>query len=188
MATPWYDTQLKNRNYLSPIGFRLGIRKAPKVSYLCQEVSIPTMELGVVELNYRGYAAVPTEGNIKFGDFRVEFLVDENLENYLELHDWMVGLGVPTTQDERDNFMKQMSDTKYPEFANIEEFSDATLSVLNNNNQTNFQVRFYDMFPVALDPMTFDVTAGDNNYFTVGATFRYNFYEFLFPGDEGYTG
>jgi hypothetical protein len=189
MASEWYDRQLKNRNYLSPIGFRLNIQKAPKVSFLCQQVSIPQMELGTVEVNYMGYASVPYEGNIKYGDFSVEFLVDENLENYLELHDWMVGLGVPTTQDERSAFVEDMRQMKkYKDFDEMQEVSDADLFVMNNNLQTNFQVKFIDMFPVSLAPLAFDVTSGDNNYFTCTATFRYNYYEFIQEGEEGYVG
>ena len=55
--------------------------------------------------------------------------------------------------------------------------SDATLQVLNNNNVANFDVTFKDAFPVALSSLPFDVTSGDNSYFTATATFRYTLYE-----------
>ena len=77
---------------------------------------------------------------------------------------------------------------KYKDFDEMQEVSDADLFVMNNNLQTNFMVKFIDMFPVALAPLTFDVTAGDNNYFTCSATFRYNYYEFIQEGEEGYVG
>jgi len=188
MASEWYDKQLKNRNYLSPIGFRLNIIKAPKVSFLCQQVSIPSIELGSIDVYYKGYAAVPYEGNLKYADFTVEFLVDEDLQNYLELHDWMVGLGVPTSQADKSSFVQNLKEKNYTNYEDIEDTSDADLFVLNNNLQTNFQVKFIDMFPVSLSPLSFDVTSGDNNYFTCSATFRYNYYEFIMQGEAGYVG
>jgi hypothetical protein len=73
-------------------------------------------------------------------------------------------------RDWKDKYARSMT-TKDPRF------SDATLQVLNNNNIVNFDVVFKDMFPVSLSTVTFDVTAGDNNFLTATATFKYTLYE-----------
>ena len=31
----------------------------------------------------------------KFQDFTLRFMVDENLENYMKIHNWLTGLGFP---------------------------------------------------------------------------------------------
>jgi hypothetical protein len=37
---------------------------------------------------------------ILFEDFSLRFLVDENLENYMEIHNWIRGLGFPESLEE----------------------------------------------------------------------------------------
>ena len=57
--------------------------------------------------------------------------------------------------------------------------SDCNLMVLNNNNLTNFEVKFRDVFPIELSSLPFDVTRSDNDFFTATATFKYTYYEIV---------
>ena len=170
----WYDDQLSNKNYLSPIGFLFVLDKAKKVSFLCQKADIPTVTLGDVQIPTRGLVPIPVEGNMRYSDFTIDFIVDENLENYMQLHNWMRALGTPQEFKERKLWKDQHAKntpSKDPRF------SDATLQVLNNNNIANFDVVFKDLFPVNLSTLAFDVTGTDNDYMVASATFKYTLYE-----------
>ena len=169
----WYEDQLSNRNFLSPIGFLFILDKARKVSFLCQKAEIPTVELGQVEIPTRGLVPIPVEGNMRYSEFSIEFIVDEDLRNYMQIHNWMRALGTPQEFKERRVWLDKYADSPSED----PRFSDATLQVLNNNNIANFDVVFKDMFPVSLSSLPFDVTGGDNDYFTSTATFRYTLYE-----------
>ena len=169
----WYNDQLTNRNFLSPIGFLFILDKARKVSFLCQKAEIPTVELGQVEIPTRGLVPIPVEGNMRYSEFSMEFIVDEDLRNYMQIHNWMRALGTPQEFKERRVWLNKYADSPSED----PRFSDATLQVLNNNNIANFDVVFKDMFPVSLSSLPFDVTGGDNDYFTATATFRYTLYE-----------
>ena len=169
----WYNDQLTNRNFLSPIGFLFLLDKARKVSFLCQKAEIPTVELGQVEIPTRGLVPIPVEGNMRYSEFSMEFIVDEDLRNYMQIHNWMRALGTPQEFKERRVWLNKYADSPSED----PRFSDATLQVLNNNNIANFDVVFKDMFPVSLSSLPFDVTGGDNDYFTSTATFRYTLYE-----------
>ncbi|ADO98975.1 head-proximal tip of tail tube tail completion + sheath stabilizer protein [Prochlorococcus phage P-SSM7] len=169
----WYSDQLTNRNFLSPIGFLFLLDKARKVSFLCQKAEIPTVELGQVEIPTRGLVPIPVEGNMRYSEFSMEFIVDEDLRNYMQIHNWMRALGTPQEFKERRVWIDKYADSPSED----PRFSDATLQVLNNNNIANFDVVFKDMFPVSLSSLPFDVTGGDNDYFTSTATFRYTLYE-----------
>ena len=50
MSENWYESQVQNRNYLSPIGFLFVLEKARKISYLCQSTSIPTLSVGAIDI------------------------------------------------------------------------------------------------------------------------------------------
>ena len=169
----WYQDQLTNRNFLSPIGFLFILDKARKVSFLCQKAEIPTVELGQVEIPTRGLVPIPVEGNMRYSEFSMEFIVDEDLRNYMQIHNWMRALGTPQEFKERRVWLNKHADSPSED----PRFSDATLQVLNNNNIANFDVVFKDMFPVSLSSLPFDVTGGDNDYFTATTTFRYTLYE-----------
>ena len=169
----WYQEQLTNKNFLSPIGFVFLLNKARKTSFLCQKANIPTMELGDVNIPTAGFVPIPVEGNIQYQDLSIEFIVDEDLRNYMELHNWMRALGTPQSRGERNQWREKWEDHPTED----SRYSDATLQILNNNNIANFDVVFKSVFPTSLTSLPFDVTSGDNNYLTATATFRYTLYE-----------
>ena len=169
----WYSEQLTNRNFLSPIGFLFLLDKAKKVSFLCQKAEIPEITLGTVDIPTAGLVRMPREGNIIYNVLSLDFIVDEDLRNYMELHNWMRALGTPQDLGERKTWKDLHEKTPTQDGR----FSDATLQVLNNNNNANFDVVFKDLFPVNLSTLSFDVTANDNDFFTATATFRYTLYE-----------
>ena len=175
MGANWYEQQIKNNNYLSPIGFKFIIEKAPKTSYLCQSASIPEINLGEIEVA-TPFVPISFEGNFKYGDLSFQFLVDENLENYLEIHNWMRALGTPFDFQERARFedkVRQIEDRQRDR--NI--FSDGTLMVQTNNLTSNFSIVFVDMFPTVLSTLDFDATVTETNYLTANVSFAYTYYE-----------
>ena len=123
----WYQDQLTNKNFLSPIGFLFILDKAQKVSFLCQKAEIPTLTLGDVQIPTRGLVPIPVEGNMRYSDFTIEFIVDENLENYMQIHNWMRALGTPQELKERKLWRDQHQDSPTQD----PRFSDATLQVLS---------------------------------------------------------
>ena len=176
MSSSWYEKQLSSNNYLSPIGFVLIIEKSKKVSYLCQRAAIPTFNVGSIDVFNQGRVPIPVIGNATFDNFTVDFIVDENLENYMEIHNWM--RSISGAIDDSDYF-EWKSDLR-PSINDKEprpSVSAGTLQVLNNNNLNNFDVVFKDLFPVNLSTLSFDVTGGDNDYFIATATFKYTLYE-----------
>ena len=174
----WYQDNLTNNNFLSPIVFVFILEKARKVSFLCHKAEIPPMTLGEVNIPTRGLAPIPLEGNITFGELSIDFIVDEDLRNYMEIHNWIRALGVPEGHNERVKWENQyLNDTRAIKGLNNPKYSDGTLQVLNNNNLVNFDVVFEDLFPVSLTTLPFDVTGTDNDYVTATATFKYTLYQ-----------
>tara|TARA_B100002019_G_C21244559_1_gene587591 strand:+ start:202 stop:747 length:546 start_codon:yes stop_codon:yes gene_type:complete len=169
----WYESQVENRNFLSPIGFIFILEKAKKVSYLCQTASIPTMTVGSIDIPTGGFAALPIDGNAVYQQLDLQFIVDESMENYMQIHNWMRALGTPESFDARDLWKTE----KNRGLADDPLVSAGTLQVLNNNNNSNFDVVFKNLFPISLSTLQFDVTAGDNEYFRATASFKYSSYQ-----------
>ena len=80
-----FDNQISNRNYLAPTGFRFSVSRAPKVTYFGIQVNIRSLTLGIAQQpSYLKDIPRPGE-KIDFEDLTLTFLVDEDLENYLEI-------------------------------------------------------------------------------------------------------
>ena len=173
-----FENQINNRNYLSPLGFKLIISKIPKVDFLCQAANIPSISMGTaVQSTYLKDIAVPGDKPV-YDDLTVRFIIDENMENYLSLNKWITGLGYPESLKQ----YQQLSDVG-PDLATQDnsdprwfEFSDATLQILSSNYQPNINVNFRGCFPVAVSTLEFDSSQRDYSYFTCEATFKYDYY------------
>ena len=77
-------------------GFKFTLQKSfRKVDFFSKSVSIPNLTLGAaVQSSY--FRDIPVPGDkLQYGDLDVEFFIDENLENYLQIEQWMRGLGFP---------------------------------------------------------------------------------------------
>ena len=170
-----FPTQISNRNFLSPGGFRFTLAKYPKVAYFCQSANIPAISVG--ELTQpTPFRPIPFEGVLSYQTLSLRFLVDENLENYLIIHNWMRGLGVPEKFQERQDLINSSPNNRTSGIGE-KEFADGTLTVLNSNFQPKFNVVFKDMFPISLNTLEFDAAVSDTDYFNSVVEFNYLQYE-----------
>ena len=169
-----WPNQINNRNFLSGIGFKFNLGKYPKVDFFCNTARIPEVTLGTAtQPSYLKDIDVPGE-KISYGDLTIQFLVDENMENYRIIHDWITGLGFPETAQQ---FKDLTTDDKDGTRELQEQFADGTLRILNSNFNEIAKVKFLDMFPVSISSLDFDATSTDVNYFTAQATFKYTVYQ-----------
>jgi len=170
-----FSNQIQNRNFLSPVGFKFTLAKYPKVSFFCNSSRIPELNLGTaIQPSYLKDLDVPGE-KIIYGDLMVRFLVDENLENYMSIHNWITGLGFPETTQQFKNQTTNSDGIRDLK----EQYSDGSLSILNSNYRTTANVKFKDLFPVSLTSLDFDSTVTDIQYFTAEATFKYTVYNIV---------
>jgi len=170
-----FDNQIQNRNFLSPVGFRFSLAKYPKINFFVTSARLPEITLGTaIQPSYLKDLDVPGD-KLVYGDFNLRFYVDESMENYMIIHNWLTGLGFPeTAQQYKDIITNEESirDSK-------ESFSDGTLRILNSNLRDNALVKFKDLFPIALSSLEFESSDTDINYFTADVTFKYTVYNIL---------
>ena len=168
--------QIENRNFLAPTGFKFQLNRTPKVTYFGNAINIPSIDLGVAE-QPTYLRDIPLPGDkLQFADLNLRFLVDEGLENYMEIQNWMRGLGYPESLKEVYDFQKEKSDISQPIKSQLNLYSDGTLTVLDSNNIPKFKLIFENLFPTNLTTLEFDATQTDLEYFTAEVTFKYTIY------------
>ena len=171
MADPFVN-QIQNRNFLAPVGFKFTLAKYPKVDFFSNSARIPELSLGTaVQPSYLKDIDIPGE-KLTYGDLTIRFLVDENMENYMAVHNWLKGIGFPETPQQ---FKDQITDNEGIRDEKLV-FSDGSLHILSSNFQDVAIVKFQDLFPVGLTSLEFDATETDINYFTAEVSMRYTVY------------
>ena len=144
---------------------------------MCNQANIPDISLG--EATQPTYLRdIPTPGDkVDFGDLTLRFLVDENLKNFMEIQNWIRGLGFPeSTQEFRDLAKGGLTQGRYvQDKQNV--YSDGTLQILTSNMVAKFNVNFKDLWPTSLTTLTFDATDTDIEYFTADVSFKYTIYD-----------
>jgi len=193
-TTNSYNRQPTKLDYASPTQFKFGIIKLPKVEYFCTAANIPGITLGTSNLT-TPFKDVPMPGDkLDYDTLNISFLVDENLENYREIHGWMTGLGFPKDYSQYRTLQSAGTD-RYPTTTNETYsseigvtskntpddgglYSDATLFVLTSKNNSNIEIRFRDIYPISLSGLDYNQQATDVDYLTASVTFQYKIYEF----------
>jgi hypothetical protein len=177
MSNSALNSQPGNRNYLSPVGFKFTLAKAPKVDFFSNFAGIPAITLGsAVQTRFGKNIDVPGD-KMNFEDLRLRFLVDEYLENYMQIHNWMTGLGFPYSLKQYSDLQKEDIDEYRENPKSLQfEVSDGTLQILGSNFIPTANVIFTDLFPTFLSALEFDATQEDVRYFTAEVNFKYTYY------------
>ena len=179
-------------DYNSPTQFRFGINQLPKVEFFTTAANIPDISLGELVIP-TPYKNIPIVGDrVTFGNLSISFIVDEYLENYISIHNWILGIGFPKSREQFSDFRSSGSNTSNTgtggnsdigvvgkPIADRPFYSDATLTILSNKNNPIVEVRYSDLFPVSLSGLDYNQQATDVEYQTATIDFRYKLYEIV---------
>ena len=143
------DREPKTLNTLQPNEFRVVFHRIPNLVYFCQKANLPGITIN--ESNFPSPYATPIRhpmGGLVYENFEMEFLVSEDMKNWKELHDWITK--IPPTKD----FLNAYNDYH-------ENFSDATLVIMNSMSKPILAVHFRDCYPSSLGSMDFQTSVSD---------------------------
>ena len=167
--------KISNRNILSSLGFKFSLAKYPKVDFFSNQVNIPGFDLGVaIQSSYLKDIPVPGD-KLSYGDFSLRFMIDEDMENYLTVHNWMRNFGYPESIQEYINLTKEEKIPSKQYGASLGQ-SDGTLLIYDSNYNPNIKAVFKDLFPVSLSPIVFDSTDSTDNYVSAEVIFKYTIF------------
>jgi hypothetical protein len=102
------------------------------------------------------------------------------MANYKELYDWLIGLGFPESHKQYKEYGKTQ-EYRFPDIdstkqQSLAQYSDATLFLLDSNNNPITQIMFRDLFPISLQGLDFEISSGNTDYMVGIGIFRYKDY------------
>jgi hypothetical protein len=130
-------------NYLLPSKATLDIHGGNTFSFHIQQFRIPRV-YGFISEQPTPHLNVPIIGNkMVYDALEVSFIITEDMKSYTELYNWMRGNYAPYGA---------------PEYI-AEEFHyrDASLMVYTSANNPSYKIKFYDLFPIKIDEIIFDI-------------------------------
>jgi hypothetical protein len=147
-----------NSNLLSLTGFKLEINNIDfkHTQYFALSASFPAVSLPEITTAYRNSTGFVAGDKLAYDALTVRVAIDENLESYNEIYDWL-----------RYNVENAKLKTH-----------DITLCFLTNHNNVGRKVRFTNAFPTNLGGIEFSVQQTDVEYAAIDITFRYDWFEF----------
>jgi hypothetical protein len=154
------------QNYLSPLEFKVSIKRLPHVEFFMQRTEIPGISASPVDVPYPYNRVYQTPDKLSFANLDLTFMIDENMRNYLEIFDWMNGISFPRNFDEYKK-INESDDGKV---------SDITIQILNSHKNLNMEATFINCFPIGLSSVLLDTTQSDVIYPEATATFQYDSY------------
>ena len=176
-------------DYASPTQFRFGIKQLPKVEFFTINANLPGIEGASIDFA-NPFNNIPVMGDkLTYNDLTITFIVDEYLENYQSLHNWLTGYGFPSDRAEfrthRDVTSNTPAGGSTPPVDLVTKatpdkamYSDAFLMILSNKNNPILNVNFQNVFPTSLGDLRYSQGITDVEYMTVDATFMYQIYKF----------
>ena len=191
MAIKAIDRQPTKLDYASPTQFKFGINQLPKVEFFTVGANIPAINMGDAMFP-TPFKDIPMMGDkLTYDNLSITFIVDEYLENYQSIHEWMTAIGFPKSRKQFRDFRANTSNApvitqgESLDIGDVQPvtgvnalFSDATLTILSNKNNPILNVFFRDMYPVVLGALDYTQTATDVEYMTSTVDFAYQIYEF----------
>ena len=139
-------------------GFRMVFHKAPNTSYFCQNFVMPSVTVSETVVNRPRVDTYFPGDKMVFEPLTITMLVAENMENYVEILDWLTK-AVTTTNS-------------------ADKFDDITVYILSSKNNPNRTVTFKNAFPISIGSISFNVQDADITYAQVDVTFRYDYFTF----------
>ena len=161
-------TQPSNINQLNIVSFEVNFSRLPNVEYFCQRVNIPAVILGEA-FQPMPFMNLPVEGDtLSFEAMNISFILDEDMQNYLEIYSWLTALGFPRDYEQFKTLKPASEASQY-----LSMFSDVNIILNTNKSNPNYKITFNDVFPTSLSSVQFDTSVSALEPIIVDATFNF---------------
>lgn len=154
-------------NILKSDAFRIHLISLPNVMLFAQTVDLPGTILGEALVPNPNIDYAEPGDKLDFENFILTFMVDEHLVNYLEVMDWMFGLGFPRHTQEFKNIKEG---DKY------NEVSDIKIELLTNKSNYNTEITMVNAFPISLSSIQLSYVDIQPSHPTASVEFQYQYF------------
>lgn len=161
-------------NPLQVTGFELKITKLPELSFWIKNATLPSISLTETR-QATPFEDIPHLGDkVEVGQFSITFTVDEKMNNYQALYDWIRLIGFAESYDDLAQWKNKWYDVGVSgKDSDYGLTSDASLSIKGVNGATVRVLTFKDLWVTELSGIQLTDESSETTYVTCDATFRF---------------
>jgi hypothetical protein len=159
-----------NKNFLSPLNFTFVLKRSPYLNFFVQKINLPQVQLDFIDTPSPQLYIPTSASHVTFGNLDITFKVDEYLQNYMEVFNWLMAIGYPLSQTGYAALKGNQAST------GESLVSDISVIISDGLKNPNYEVVFTNAFPLSLGEIEFQSTDTDIEYVTAVASFRYAYY------------
>lgn len=172
---PNFKSQPTNQNISQPTRFKMIFPRLPHVTFWCQTVVMPTVSTSYVQVGTPFVDQKLPGDKLVYDDLLVTVLVDEDLQAWREVHNWLRGMTFPTSFAEYRNLNRLANAIKASN--NKPQYSDIHIHVYNNSWNHILTWKFYDGFPIMLGQLQYSATDSPESTMITDLTFSYQWFD-----------
>lgn len=175
--------QPQSLNFLNNNGFEFKLLNSPELNFFVTQAEIPAISLATAKQSTR-YNSIDYPGEeVNYNELNIRFKIDENLNNYWNIHSWIRLSGNAISLQELYDKELEVNNNNNIKYLGTHKqgsiYSDAELYLLNGAGNKSHKIRFYDAFPVGLGNISFDTEVSKVEPLSATAAFKYIYYDFL---------
>jgi hypothetical protein len=168
-----------NTDLLQSTKFRVMFDRLPGITYFCQTANLPGVSLTEIPMPTPFVDLYLPGEKLIYDTFNITFLVDEDLQAWTQLHDWIRGITFPTDFKEYLELARKNQRAVRSVFGERPPpYSDGIMTVYSNRNNPAFRVKLIDLFPTNVGSLIFNVSDTAENIVTADATFRFSYFNY----------
>jgi len=183
-------------NYSQSNQFQVYLPLFPTTQWFVTRISIPGVQLGVAS-HYTPFVDIQVVGDkITYDNFNMSFIVDEKLENYMEMYNWVKNIGFPFGTEQYQSIerpdginrgkkamdygtsdAKKLATAREVETSERNLYTDILVSILSSKNNPVADVTIYEAFPVSLSTIDYNQQQTDTDYAMCDVSFAYTWFD-----------
>jgi hypothetical protein len=146
------------------------------MQFFCQSVNVPGISMSEVPQN-TPFVDLYLPGDKAIYDLlNVTFIIDEELQSWKEIHDWIRAMTFPTEFEEYAN-LDRLSSMNLGSQSVKPQFADAAVTLFSSSNKPLYRFKFKDIFPTSVSTFILSTGESPETIITADATFRYSWYD-----------
>ena len=131
--------------------FQVTFTKLPGIVYMCQTVNIPSISSQAVYVP-TPFVAYPIAGDhLSYEPLKMEFIINADFSNWLELVDWMKRLYFPENYDQHESIAEAEGGL----------YGDCVVTLLNSTSNPILRFTYEDCVPTSVSGFRLSTTVQD---------------------------
>ena len=175
-------------DYSQQSQFKVFLPLFPTTEWFVVRADVPGVSLGQA-VQTTPMLDMPIIGDkLTYDDFYVTFLVDEELKNYTEMHDWLINCAAPERRSQfqgkaRPDGIPQRPQTEVMDLllGNVKQsdrdlYSNLDLFIMSSKNNPVVKIQMVEAFPISLTNIEYSHQESDVTYAECTATFAFSYF------------